>query len=314
MPRLVLLWAVMAIAWPHAAAAQAWVPPAGSGQVTLVGQEIDHVGRMVDDGSRVPVGTAVNYAVDVEVDYAFTDRWSISTSLPYVMSKFTDPNPPPPFLPVAAIDSCRCWNSEFADFGFTSRYNVVDVNRTFVLTPFVSVGVPSHRYGYVGEAVVGRRLTELRFGTEVGQRLDKLLPGVSLEGHYEYTIVPRVLNVPNNRSDGSAIGNVALTRAVSLQGILTWQRTHGGLRFPDDVCDAVCRQDPANALHPELLTEFHRMLRDNYLHTGAGVTLSTGSWDLSASFLVTARGSNSHDIHVFSVTAGRSFEIHKSRR
>jgi hypothetical protein len=71
--------------------------------------------------------------------------------------------------------------------------------------------------------------------------------------------------------------------------------------------------DPGHAPQPERLTEFHRMLRDNYLHTGAGMSVSTGAWDISASFLLTARGSNSHDIHVFSVTAGRSFEIHKRR-
>jgi hypothetical protein len=313
MPRLALLCTALAIIWPHTAAGQAWGLPAHTGEVTFVGQEIDHVGRMFDDGSRVPVGKAVNLGLDVEVDYAFTDRWSISTSLPFVVSKYTDPNPPPPFLPFPAVDSCRCWRSEFADFGLTSRHTVIDVNRTFVLTPFVAVGIPSHRYDYVGEAVVGRRLTELRVGADAGQRLDKLLPGVSLQADYEYTVVRRVLDIPNNRSNGSASGSIALTRAVAVQGILTWQRTHGGLRFPDDVCDAICMQDPAHAPQPERLTEFHRMLRDNYLHTGAGMSVSTGAWDISASFLLTARGSNSHDIHVFSVTAGRSFEIHKRR-
>jgi len=237
------------------------------------------------------------------VDYALTDRWSISTSLPYILSKYTDPNPQPPFLgPPPAVDACRCWHSEFADFGFTSRYNVVDIDRSFVVTPFVSSGIPSHGYDYVGEAVVGRRLKELRFGADVGQRLDRLIPGLRVEAGYEYTIVPRVLDVPNNRSGGAVVGSIALPHRLTAQGIVSWQRTHGGLRFPDEVVVPDI---------PERLTEFHRMLRDNYLHTGAGVGFSTGSWDISASFLVTARGSNSHDIHVFSVTTGRSFEIHK---
>jgi hypothetical protein len=74
--------------------------------------------------------------------------------------------------------------------------------------------------------------------------------------------------------------------------------THGGLRFPAEVVD------PA---YPERITEFHRMLRDNYLHVGAGVTYGRDVWQFSGSALWTAKGSNSHDIHVISFTVGRLF-------
>jgi hypothetical protein len=265
----------------------------------LVLQEIDHAGRMLDDGTRAPVGKAINYAIDPEVDYAFTDRLSISTSLPFIFSKYTDPNPPPPFLPFPPVDACRCWQAAFADFGGTVRYNVVNVGRNFMVTPFVSAGVPSHAYDYSGEAVVGRRLKELNLGAEAGQRLDRWLAGLSVEAGYQYTIVGRDLDVPNNRSSGRVIPALAFPNGFSSRAIFAWQRTHGGLRFPSDVNVPEI---------PERLTEFHRMLRDNYLHVGGGVAYARGAWDVSASVLVTARGSNSHDIHVFSVTVGRSFE------
>jgi hypothetical protein len=255
---------------------------------------------MFDDGTRAPVGKAVNVGVDVELDYAFTNRWSISTSLPYIISKFTDPNPPPSFLPFSAVDACRCWRSEFADFGFTTRYNIINVNRAFMLTPVVSVGLPSHAYDYVGEAVVGRRLKELRLGADAGQRLDGLFPGLSVQAGYAYTIVGRVLNVPNNRSDGSVRTAFTFASGFSTSAIFNWQRTHGGLRFPGDVNVPEI---------PERLTEFHRMLRDNYLHAGGGLSYSRGAWDVSGSVLFTARGSNSHDVRVFSVTVGRTFQI-----
>src|SRR5262245_30937005 len=208
--RVIAVAAVMAGS-VRPAVAQAWVFPEHTGEVTVVVQEIDHVGRMMDDGTRVPVGKAINMGVDVELDYAFTSRLSISTSLPYVISKFTGSNPPPSWLPRAAADICGCWHSEFADFGFTTRYNIINVNRAFMLTPLISVGLPSHAYDYVGEAVVGRRLKELRLGADAGQRLDGLLPGMSVQAGYAYTIVGRVLNVPNNRSNGSV--RTALTFA-----------------------------------------------------------------------------------------------------
>ena len=151
---------------------------------------------------------------------------------------------------------------------------------------------------YVGEAVVGRRLKELKVGVDAGQRLDAIHTGLSVQARYAYTIVPRVLDIPNNRSNGSVEGAFAFTRHFSARGILSWQRTHGGLRFPAEV------NVPE---FPERLTEFHRMLRDNYLHAGAGMSYSRGPWDIAASVLAAARGSNSHDVHVFSVTIGRLF-------
>ena len=52
------------------------------------------------------------------------------------------------------------------------------------------------------------------------------------------------------------------------------------------------------------------MLRDNYLHVGGGVSYAWGGvWVMSGSFLVTAKGTNSHDIRVYSVTFGRSFDV-----
>ena len=177
--RLALAVAIVGPARP--AAAQAWVLPARTGTVTLVVQEIDHVGRMRNDGSRRAVGTAVNYGIDVEVDYAFTDRFSLATSMPYIFSKFTDLGRPQDPIPFPEIDACRCWHSEFADFGLTARLDAINLNRNFMLTPFVSTGLPSHAYEYVGEAVVGRRLRELRIGTAAGQRLDGLLRGLSVQ-------------------------------------------------------------------------------------------------------------------------------------
>ena len=292
--------AILLVMGVRPAAAQAWVLPERTGAVTVVVQEIDHVGRMRNDGSRAAVGKAVNLGFDLEVDYAFTDRFSITTTLPYVVSKFTDPNPPPDPIPFAAVDACRCWRSEFADFGLTARYNLVNLNRVFMLTPSVSVGVPSHAYDYVGEAVVGRRLKELTLGTVAGQRLDGLLPGLSLQAGYRYSFVEQVMDIPNNRSNGAVQAGFTFARGFSTRAVFSWQRTHGGLRMPAEVVVPET---------PELLTEYHRMLRDNYLHVGGGLSYSRGLWEVSGSVLVTARGSNSHDVHVFSVTVGRLFDI-----
>jgi hypothetical protein len=281
------------------ATAQAWVSSAGQGSVTFVTQMIDHVGRLVDDGTRIACCGTTNVALDVEVDYSLTDRWSISAGLPYIFAKYRGeaPDTVAAFLPYLAVDACHCVHSTFQDVGFTAHYNLVNVHRAFMLTPSVSLGVPSHAYDHVGEAVVGFGLKELGIGADVGQRLDAILPGLSVEGRYTYTLVPRVLDIPHNRSNAVVQGGFAFTRHLSGHAILSWQRTHGGLRFPADV-------QP----FPERYSEFHRLLQDNYLQAGGAASYSWHQWDVSASFLRAVRGTNSHDVHVYSVNLGWSFE------
>jgi hypothetical protein len=145
-----------------------------------------------------------------------------------------------------------------------------------------------------------------------------------VQARYGYTIteqVEQVPDVPNNRSNGSAILNVAFPGGFSTRGLAFWQRTHGGLRFPCEVMDPPTEPDPHEPPFPPCpnegpiddvrMTEFHRMLRDNYLHLGWGLSYALGSWALSGEYLWTARGSNSHDIRVLSITAGRGFELRR---
>lgn len=300
MPRALTVGSIALVALAagaSSAAAQAWVLPARVGSVTFVSQTIDHIGRLTDDGSRKAVGQAINVGLDVEVDYAFTDRWSVSVGFPYIFAKYRG-GVPPSFLPYLPVDSCQCWHSGWQDVGFTARYNLINLSRAFVLTPSVSVGVPSHDYDYVGEAVIGRRLKEVRIAADVGQRLDAILPRLSVQGRYSYAVVERVLDIPNNRSNASIEGAFSFTRHLSARGILTWQRTHGGLRFPFEVEG-----------FPDRIVEFHRMLRDNYVQVGGGMSYSWRQWDLSASYLAAASGTNSHDVHVLTVNVGWLFEV-----
>src|SRR5262245_14049005 len=163
-------------------------------------------------------------AVYIEVDYSLTDRLSFSASIPYVFAKYTDPNPPPPPLPYLPVDECHCWNRGWQDVGFTTRYNLV--SGALALTPSVSVGVPSHDYDFRGEAVLGRHLKETRIAIDAGQRLETISPKLSVQGRYSYAFVERVFDdVPNNRSNAAFETSYLLTRKLSTQGFLSWQRT-----------------------------------------------------------------------------------------
>src|SRR5688572_1957872 len=166
--RALLVFCAVAIA-TTSAHAQAWVPPAGIGLVSLVYQTISNTNHRLTDGTLFDGYDSVSRGVLFNLDYAFTDRFSVSIGVPYLGSKYTGPEPS--FFGLA-VDDCFCWNHGWQDFGFTARYNLA--NGAFALTPSVSLGVPTHNYDYFGEAVLGRNLNEIRLQVDVGQRLDAI--------------------------------------------------------------------------------------------------------------------------------------------
>jgi len=264
--------------------------------VTFVTQMIDHIGRVFPD-VRIDCCGTTNVAIVANAEYGMTDRWSISGNIPYVFAKYRGgpPDGAAAFLPYPAVDSCHCVHSSFQDFGFGTQYNLLRVRRSFSLTASTRYGVPSHGYDYAGEAVVGFGLKELGLGLDAGW---VLAHRVSIESSYAYTFVERALGISHNRSNVRLDAGYAFRNRLEAHGIMSVQRTHGGLRFPDDV-------QP----YPERWTEFHRLLNDDYVQAGGGASYPLGNWDLSFSFLKTLSGDNTHNVHVYTVETSRSFRL-----
>ena len=119
--------------------------------------------------------TASAAACSFNLDYAFTDRFSILSWCP--VSGFEVHGPGAELFGLA-VDDCFCWNHGWQDFGSTARYNVV--NGAFALTPSISFGVPTHNYDYFGEAVLGRNLNELRIRLTWASASTNLGPAVAI--------------------------------------------------------------------------------------------------------------------------------------
>jgi hypothetical protein len=288
------------------ASAQAWVAPAGVGSITMAVEDLDYSGHLTTDGTFVAAGRSVHNRVDVEFEYAITDRLSVTAGIPYVFGRYVDPAPLPEPIPTLPVDECRCWQSGWQDFGFAARYNLV--NGAFGLTPSVSVGVPSHEYNYRGETALGERLKELRIAIDAGQRLDVISPRLSVQARYSYAFVEQVLeDVTTNRSNASVEGGFLMTRRFAARGLLAWQRVHGGLRvgsassdplFPGEIDDT-----------PERMYEHDRLLRDNNFRLGAGVSYSMDRMDVFFFYLQLLRGHDSHAGRSMTVGVSFPFEI-----
>lgn len=284
--------------------AQAWAPPARTGSISLLYQAIAHDGHRLTDGTLLRVGRSRTAGVYVEGDYAFTDRLSMSVGLPYVFARYVGPDPA---VGARAVDLCGCWNHALQDVNATARFNVL--NGAFALTPSVGVVLPSHAYEYKGEAVVGRDLKEVRVGIDVGQRLDALSPRVSLTARYTYAVVERVLDVPNNRSNGSIDAAVALSRKASARVSYAWQRTHGGLRAGTGPPPPIAPLPWGEIATPALFEQHDRLLRDNYVGAGASVAYSFERLDVFAAYRSHFGGTDTHAVRAVTVGVSWPFEI-----
>jgi hypothetical protein len=288
--RAIVAFVVVAL-WSAPAHGQAWVPPAGIGVVSIVYQTIDNTNHRLADGSLLDGYDSVSRGVLLALDYAFTDRFSISLGVPYVGSKYTGPEPS--FFGLA-VDDCFCWNHGWQDLGLTARYNLS--NAAFALTPSVSLGVPTHNYDYFGEAVLGRNLNELRIAVDAGQRLDAISDRLSVSGRYSFAFVEKVLGLPNNRSNFAVEANVLAMRRLATRFGLSWQRSHGGLRSTELISD-------------EQFSQYDRLLKDNNFHINGGVAYSLPAMDVFASYVHYAAGTDTHVGHA--VTAGLSIPFER---
>ena len=285
------LGAIAALTIGHASAhAQAWVPPAGIGVVSVVYQAINNTNHRLTDGSLFDGYDSLSRGVLLSLDYAFTDRVSISVGLPYIGSKYTGPEPS--FFG-QALDDCFCWNHGWQDFGVTARFNVV--NGAFALTPSISLGIPSHDYDYFGEAVLGRNLNEVRLAVDVGRRLDAISDRLSLSGRYSYAIVEKVLDLPNNRSNFAIDADILATRKLSTRVGVSWQRSHGGVASSDMTSE-------------EQFSQYDRILKDNNLHINGGVSYSFPRMDVFTSYVHYAAGTDTHVGRAITVGVSFPFE------
>jgi hypothetical protein len=307
--RLAIVATVALLALPAAARAQAWTPPARSGSISVSFQSLEHTGHLLTDGTYIDNGRSRTGAVYADVEYGVTTRLALAFSVPYVWARYTDDDPPPPFLPFLPVDQCRCWHSDWQDYGFMARFKLVDTfDHVVVLTPLIAVGTPTHDYPYQGESVVGRNMNEVRIGADGSYRLDALSHNLSLNGRYTYAFVERVIDVGTNRSNANVAADYRIGRDWSVGGFVAWQRTHGGLRIG---APGTSLEPPGEVNTDERIAQHDRLLRDNFMHVGAQASYRLWRATLFGIFTYTVAGTDSHQ--VIGATGGVSvpFNLHR---
>jgi hypothetical protein len=291
---------------------QAWVLPRGEGSISFTYQRIDNTGHRRTNGFLASRGRSLDMSLYLEAEYAFTNRLSVTAAVPYVFAKYTDRNPPPSPIPFLPEDACRCWQSGWQDFGIAARYNLVGgASGAFALTPSVSLGAPSNDYNFRGEAALGRKLREERFGIDVGRRTVVFSRNLSVQGGYSYALVEKVSDISTNRSNARLEADYLVRPKLQVLGQVFGQRTHGGLRFGSPMPPGPIFPGEVNT--PELLYQHDRLLRDNYWHAGGGLGYSFPQFDVVATYIAFVGGSDTHAGSALTITLVVPFRLSGAR-
>jgi hypothetical protein len=265
------------------ASAQAFLPPAGEGDVATTYQAAFTRGQLNNEGTLgAPDGTEA-HSLTWDAEFGLSDRLAVNFSLPLIMAKFAG-GPNPHLIGIhgqpSNLDNGK-YHGSFQDFHFGVRFNVVR-SRTFALTPFVEVSTPTHHYESLGQAVVGRDLRALIVGAAAGGFVDAL-PGLYLQTEVSHAVVQQVLGIRASPSRVNSEVGYYVTPRFAVRFLENFQLTHDGIDFVGPYPPTFTIHS-GGAINRDYRLNHDRLLRSNFLNLGAGVSFAVNdSVDLFAS-------------------------------
>jgi hypothetical protein len=272
-PAGTIIACLLAVA-PREASAQAFVPAAGEGTVSMSYQFVSSNGQLgIDFSPEPPLDKTRTHAFIWHVEYGLSDRIAVHASLPSMMVRYEGP-----LAHTMGIDGQPSdlddgtYHGAIQDFYFGTRFKLLQSPR-FALTPFVEVIVPSHHYESLAQAAVGRDLRALVVGAAAGGFAEDLLPGLYFQTRLSYAYVQEAVDIrPNRTGLDSAVGYFVTPR-LAIQFVETFQYVHDGIDWTITSPYIIAVHD-GSPLTFEHGYNHDRLARSNFLNFGAGVTFA----------------------------------------
>ena len=306
---------------PRAACAQAFLPPAGEGNVTATYQNVFTRGHLSNTGQQLTKSFAEDpdivraHSLLWDFEFGLTDRVAFNVSLPFISAKYegTDPHPYGFNRQPTDLDN-GTYHGSFQDFHAGVRFNLR--SRPLAITPLVEAIVPSHQYESVGHSVIGLDLRALVVGVAVGGFVDAPVPGIYFQTQFSHAVVQKVLGIRPNRTRLDSEIGYFVTHRLAVRFLESLQVTHDGLDFFPDSTSLVhihSRNEPFPLLPPyDFYFNHDRIERINFLNLGAGILFAVNdSFDVFANGSKLVWGGNIHPPRGLSVGANWHFRVRR---
>lgn len=157
----------------------------GHGDISIAYQNTLVDGMLLDRNTTLPIGTVRIRAVDLDLDYYFTDRWAVHLGIPFVSNRYSGPDPhcpttTPPQCANQPVLSPQHPESQFLDDGrFHSTWQDWNLGVSYhtnignyYLTPSITAYIPSHNYTFFANAAAGQDIWQLELAIDLAHQFD----------------------------------------------------------------------------------------------------------------------------------------------
>lgn len=317
--RLTAALAVSLVGSAGAASAQAFLPPAGEGNITISYQNLFARGHFDLNGDRMAGDSGHDptqgHAMVMEAEYGLSQRLAVSAALPYIRSRYEGDHP----HRVMGVGPVQEWDDgdyhgTFQDFRIGARYNVT--SRPFAITPFIEVVIPSHHYPSLAHAAVGKDLRAYVVGGAVGGFLDAFLPGLFFHTQVSYARVQKVIGIRPNRSRVDGELGYFITPRLSVRFLESYLVTHDGIDLESFTpMTTGVFHNTGIPLTSENRRYHDQLQRSNYLTFGAGVGFALNdSVDVFVDAAKMTWGESVHPLRAFTIGVNTHFSTRRAAR
>lgn len=300
----VVAWLAFASLLPWSAClaqTQSWVPGKGHGSASIAYQDL-HIGTHTDShGNPAFPGFIDNHAAFFDFDYGLSDRLAVHVALPFKSNRFVGPGVHNP----GTLDDDHGesfqddgqYHGGWQNWNIALRYQWRD--KGLKVTPFVSLGYPTHDYNTFAHSALGTHQRHLQFGVNIGRQFAPPLQKLYFQAGYAYSIMQKVEDRQVNHSTINAEVGWFFTPRFSANLLVTAQKTHNGFDFPEDYPN---RHDDHFFHHDE-------NLRNDFVNVGAGLNFqATPRYSTFLTYGHTVWGENAHLIqYAWTLGVSRSF-------
>ncbi len=227
----VALLAFLVMISPSPTNGQAWVPEKGQLSIstfyeyTDIGNHLfsgDFIFEGVNRGKAVDGGDIKSHTTHLNLDYGISNRLAFTASVPLVISKFEGIG-----APVYSPDDDGKFHGAVQDFSLGIRY--MSLITPLVVTPSVSIIIPSHSYETLGHTAIGRNLKELHVGLSLGKLLDFVSDNLYAQASYNFAYTEKQEGHQANRSNVDLTLGYFVGTAISVRTNLAYQNMHTGI-------------------------------------------------------------------------------------
>ncbi|MDH3719655.1 MAG: transporter [Planctomycetota bacterium] len=214
----------------------------------------------------IDIGNTDSHAWLLAFDYAFTNRWTIMASLPYIRKRHTGALPHNPVLdfqnyrpPDLTVVDDGEYHGGFQDIYAGVQYLAID-GPAFSLSPFVVYGTPVRDYPFYAHAAIGRNIWHIPVGAAFTIR--PYFSDFFFSGDVAYVFTEKSLGVDISHWLINLNASYYVTPRFAPKIFATIKHGNKGLSFPDDF--------DVNDLDNEGWYFHDRTIKHNFINAGVG--------------------------------------------